>query len=1270
MVFSQTGSWNYKDSVQWGKIVQEKVSNYDVINILNFEKAEYLSDNPGIPCVFKSIDLPYSGKISVKLINTSFVKLNEQESNVLPGDIFFPEQINPEAHIVFERGLPKAEIYFFPFRNSNHGIEKLTHYELTISLEPKLETFSSFYTEKTERESSNSALSSGRWYKIGITNTGIHKISKSFLNTLGLKTDEIDPRNIRLFGNGGQQLPEKNSDYYPDDLMENAIFIAGETDGKFDENDYLLFYGMGSTSWRYDPLKSVFRHSKNIYADTAWYFITTDLGPGKRISNQESFNGISSIQVTDYDDFKFIENDEENVLKSGRRWVGNKMEILDNYSFSFSFPDITQGPHKLISNLVARNVTPSQGGGFPESAMGVAINGQNFTQTIPKLNGAGYLDTYCKENESTFSFSGTNSNITINISKLNPTSTAWIDYLILNVKRNLKFSGSQLPFRNQSATGTGKISEFILSNANQNILIWDLTNPYEIKNQEYSLNGNLLSFKSETSVLKEYIALNPGGTFPFPIPAGSIANQNLHGTEAVDLVIVCPPIFSNAGKRLAEHHRTQDNMKVSLVSPQEIYNEFSSGKQDIAGIRNYLKMLYNKTTTSGAGLKYLLLIGDGSYDPKNRIKNNTNFIPTYESAESFSPIGSYASDDFYGLLDPDEGSNIGSSGAGKLDIGIGRLPVSNSAEADAVADKIIHYSTSRSTLNDWRNIICFVSDDEDNNDHLEQAEAVSGIIQNNHPEFNIEKIYLDAYQQISGSGGQRYPQVNADIENRISRGSLIMNYAGHGGEQSLALERVITIPDINGWKNKDNLTFFITATCEFSRFDNPEFTSAGEYVILNPDGAGVGLLSTTRLTFSSSNKALNLNVMDTIIGKMNNRHLTLGETMQIAKNQTGSSVNNRSFALLGDPAMTLAFPTYEVVTTHINDKPVGESADTINALQLVNVKGFVSDGTGPMTTFNGVVFPTVFDKPTNAVTLSNDGQNSPARKFNIQRNVIFKGPVSVKNGYFSFSFVVPQDIKFNLDKGKISYYARQNESMKDANGSFNNITIGGHAKNPILDDQGPDIKLFMNTDKFISGGITNENPDLLAYIEDDIGINTAGTGIGHDITAVLDGKSNDPIVLNDFYEAEKDDFTKGSIRYPFKNLTPGRHTLTVKVWDIANNSSEATIDFVVVKSSEINITQVMNYPNPFNTNTQFFFEHNQAGVSLEVDINIFSMSGKLAKTIQTNIQTEGFTSESISWDGTDDYGNKLAKGIYFYRVGVQTHDGKRAEKFEKLVIFN
>ena len=1260
--YSAIGQQNQSISrtIVWNKLQEIKISKYDTKKLIHFDKAQYTDQNSDLPIYTEAIPLKSAASsVSATITNASYGPLSPEEQKIAQNFVGLTSSPQLEAVVLLEMKKPILQYSIVPFRKYGNFIEKLITFTVEYTTVNAVNTF-----RATNTTALNSVLASGNWIKIGIVETGLYKLTPAQLISLGFNVNS-DPRNFRIYGNGGLQLPERNSDYYPDDLYENAILVNGESDGIWNDGDAAFFYAKGNTRWTYDAVKGIFKHSRNLYSDTSWYFITADLGQGRRISSQAQTSGVSSLTVNTFDDYKFIENDEENFLKSGRRWFGNKMEVVNSHTFNFSFDNLTGGQHKAIIGLAARNTTPNN--------FSININGQTFTQIVPALNSTGYLDTYARENESIFNYTGNSNNSSVNITKLTGSSIGWVDYVILNVKRSLRFNGNQLSFRSKEATTNGGVVKYELGNVNGDVRLWDVTDYRNPLNQQFTLNGSTLNLTIQMDSLKEYLAFNPFGTaFPTPFSGGNVNNQNLHATAQVDMIIVAPSQFSGPANQLAEHHRKFDNMTVTVVNPKLIYNEFSSGNQDIAAIRNFAKMFYNRAETIDDTPKYLLLFGDGSYDPKNRISVNTNIIPTYESVESINPIGSFCSDDFYGLLDPNEGSNIHLANGGALDLGIGRFPVNTVVEAQAIVDKTIHYATSRECLNDWRNVITFIADDEDSADHSDQAESVSSIVNQFHPEYTIEKIYLDAYQQVTGTGGQTYPQVNTDITNRIERGTLVMNYAGHGGEQSLALERVITIPEINDWENFDNLTLFITATCEFSRFDNPEFTSAGEYVILNPSGGGIGLFTTVRLTFSSSNQALNRNIMDTLFTIQNGSHLRLGEILRVGKNATGSSFNNRSFALLGDPAIMLSFPKYNVQTISTNAVPATTSGipDTLSALEYVTIKGFIADdNNNPVTTFNGVCVPTVYDKAVTVSTLQNDS-DSPFRQFQVRRNVIFRGPVTVTNGYFTCNFVVPQDIQFNYGYGKISYYAYQNNSLVDAGGYFNNIIVGGIADSAVTDNEGPQIRLFMNNEQFVNGGMTNESPDFLALVEDDIGINTVGTGVGHDITAVLDGNTTNPIVLNDFYEAAQDNFRKGKVIYPFRNLAEGKHTIVFKVWDVANNSATASIDFVVIRSTDLALNHVLNYPNPFTTNTQFFFEYNQPGVPVNVDVQIFTVSGKLVKTLESNFASTGFRSDPIAWNGLDDFGDRIGRGVYVYRLRVRTSDGKSAEKFEKLVILN
>jgi len=629
---------------------------------------------------------------------------------------------------------------------------------------------------------------------------------------------------------------------------------------------------------------------------------------------------------------------------------------------------------------------------------------------------------------------------------------------------------------------------------------------------------------------------------------------------------------------------------------------------------------------------YVLLFGDATYDYLNlqtEEVNNSNLVPTFESHESRHPISTFCTDDYFVLMDANEGSDIDKNG--KPDLAVGRIPCNTLTEAKNVVDKIIHYKAIQSN-GSWLNDYTIIADDEDGNLHFNDSESHSKKLAAISDNINIDKIYLDAYEQVSTTGGGRYPEVNAAINRKMETGTFILNYVGHGGESGFAHERILQVGDIEGWKNKDNMPLFITATCSFSPYDNPERKdSAGERVILREEGGAIAIVSTVRVVYASQNKILNGAFIDHLFTKENNEHLPLGTIMQYAKASTPVTTNVRKFALLGDPALVLNYPKHEVTTTKINDIPIAEFKDTLKSLSKVKISGEVLGyDQAKMDDFNGTVFPSIFDKSVTLQTLAND-EGSSVAEFDVQNKIIFKGQSKVTNGSFDFEFIIPKDIKLFYGKGKISYYALDEKTGKDATGSYKDIVIGGIAEEAAADNQKPEIELYMNNTDFIFGGTTNENPDLLALLFDDSGINTVGNGIGHNITGILDGDESNPIILNDYYRAAENDFSKGTIRYPLKNLEEGKHTLKLRAFDVHNNWNEAYLE-------------------------------------LQAQINIYTLTGKLVKTIQQILPSDAFRVSGMVWDGLDQHQNKLGRGTYIYKVILQNGEETFSSNFQKLML--
>ncbi|MBK5270532.1 MAG: type IX secretion system sortase PorU, partial [Bacteroidia bacterium] len=774
---------------------------------------------------------------------------------------------------------------------------------------------------------------------------------------------------------------------------------------------------------------------------------------------------------------------------------------------------------------------------------------------------------------------------------------------------------------------------------------------------------------NDCSKLREYAAFN-STKFLIPTVVGKIANQDLHNTSAADLLIVTHSTLLPQAQRLAQLHQQQNGLRALVVTTDQVYNEFGSGSPDPVAIRDFVKMYYDKYGTIAANKPlYLLLFGDASFDYKDRLNNNSNLVPAYENNFSLDPLSTYVSDDFYGFLDDNEDINS-SSIANYLDIGIGRIPAQNIDEAKNFIDKEEAYLNPKS-LGPWRNNLTFVADDEDGNLHLQDAETITSTVSSNAPVFNQQKIYLDAFQQESGSGGSHYPQVNQAINNQIYNGTLIWNYSGHGGPRRLAEEIILDQDMVNGWSNSSKLPLFITASCDFAPYDNPTISSIGENILLRPKTGAIALMTTTRVVFAFSNRIMNNNYLQLALQPdANGKYKTLGEAVKDAKNytyQTSSDIiNNRKFTLLGDPALALAFPQLKVQATKINGIPVAQ-ADTLRATETIVMEGEITDVQGSLlTNFNGNVYPTVFDKPQTINTLAND-PTSQVTSFSTQTNSLFKGKASVINGKFSFTFKVPKDINYQYGNGKLSLYAE--DGKKDANGFFTGFIVGGAGNGIGGDNEGPEINPYLNDEKFVNGGITNQNPVLIVKLADSSGINTVGTSIGHDIVATLDNDNGKFFILNDFYQGNLNSYQQGVVHFQLPDLEAGPHSIKIKAWDVLNNSSEVVLEFTVAKNEELVLDHVLNYPNPFTTNTHFWFEHNKPGQNLQVKVQIFTLTGRVIKSIKQTINSAGNRSNELEWNGKDEYGDRVGRGVYLYRLSVTDLENKKKEYVGKLVIF-
>lgn len=1110
----------------------------------------------------------------------------------------------------------------------------------------------------------SSVLSSGKWFRMAVTTDAVYRIDYSTIRSIGLD----NPTNPRIYGNNCGQLSYYNDDASPDDLREIASYLHTGADGVFNEGDHLLFYARGTGRWKYDPEKEEYGYLRHNYSDTAYYFITSSAQPGQRTESSEMPSS-SPGYFSDTSDALWIHEEEnDNLLKSGREWYQPVSQLAPAAFIPGFSPILASEPVKYQIRALARASGISVFRFYEEDekladiyAEGVELSSTTGTYArIVEATGSSIPGSTSPSYELRFYNNG------------DVSAKGWVDYIVLQGRKSNIFTGSAFFITDSRSVAHQQITEFTINSAVEETVIWDVTNPIKPSVINFTRNGNNLSFIASTDTLRTFIVFTPGRALVPLINNLPVSNQDLHSSGPAEMIILAHPDFKNHASKLSELHSRNSGLVSLVVTPEQIYNEFSGGIPDISAIRNFVRMKYLKQAGSSKPIRYLLLFGDGSYDNRTKPPLNPCFIPTYQSKNSNVIISSFTSDDFYGLLEEGEGEDEGT-----LDIGIGRLPVSDTTEAGIILRKIERYM-SPAVIGAWKNTVTLVADDEDGNTHMNDAEGLARLLNDSVPEINVKKIYFDAFRQLTMAGGQSYPDATRALNEVIQKGSLIVNYTGHGNELSLGHEQVLTTQTIRQWKNSPRLPLFITATCEFSRFDDAEINpltnerkeknSAGEIILLSKEGGGIALMSTTRLVYSAPNYSLNYNILDVAFDRdRDGNPLRLGDIIRTAKNKTESGVNRRNFVLLGDPAMKPAWPfTGKIVTDSINGKPASETNDTLRALSIVTIAGHIEKMPGiTADDFNGIIEPLVFDKPLRTNTLANDG--GPPMEFYLPGNILFSGETKVSNGRFSFRFMVPRDIDYNMGRGKISYYA-YNE-ITDINGFYDRIIAGGFSEMAATDTSGPVIRLFLNDTLFRNGGMTDPDPVLLAMISDPGGINTAGSGIGHDITCWIDNDRSSSFTLNHLFENDFDSYSNGRISYRISGLSAGHHTITLKAWDNFNNSSETSVSFVVESQVGFVLKNAMNYPNPFTENTYFTAEHNRPGKEADVTVTIYNLTGAVIKTLKAHVCPEGFMLPPLEWNGRDSGNRETAKGIYLYRIIVNNQDGETNSISGRLIIY-
>jgi hypothetical protein len=1219
------------------------------------------------------LDNGYADPTSLKVSNIKYGTPSTAELSKINRDLV-PNTPSYTIESSRARDLIYTTIMISPVVNSGGTLKKVTSFSLDYKKKSNI-------GNQRRIPITNSVLASGSWYKFKIERTGVHRLDKDFLNGLGMNTDGINPRNLKIYGHGGKPLPLQNNLNNNFDPPQNAIQVVGEEDGSFDSGDAILFYAI-STKGYDDTEDNINNTNLNPYSDDTFYYVTADGDAGLRVQPMVESNAQPVTVIDQFNDYQFHEVDDFSPGLVGRRWFGNRFDIQSDQTYEFDFPNlVTNGaPMKVVIEAAAASES--------STSMAVSVNGTSVDPLIFfKIGGQVVLTTDRFEGD--VPASGASNTVTVDLSynnSGNPSSIGYLDYISIDALRQLKGVNGQLAFQYNNAATLIGAGDYQISDASQFTQVWDVTNPGFITFKQNENGSDTFGFKATLGEIRKYVAINPNDYFaPIQIAQSQIQNQNLKGTifndesgnfKDLDYVIITAPFLIQPALRLANHHKNITGLNVKVVTTDRIYEEFSSGKQDISAIRNFVRYIYENASSEDKRIKYIGLLGDTSVDYKNRLVNNNNIVPTFHTLSSTSTHDSYMSDDFFVMMDPNEGTMAANH---KMDIAVGRIIADEVGLANAMVDKIINYSTQVSYGN-WRNNFILISDDVDKSGEkiLEfNLDALGDEISRQKPFVNVKKIHSDAYQQETSAGGKRYPKVNEAIKNDIELGAVIINYFGHGGEDGLAGEFIYTKNIAKNLKNKNKYPCLVTLTCELTKFDNPLRITAGELTYWNREGGAIALLTTTRSISIGTGVQFNERLASELFGFGVEIPNTPAESLRKAKSLILTD-ERRVVFFIGDPAMPLAFPKKEIRLTTLNGLPISQATDTLKALSRVRIGGEVVNESGTiLTNYSGVLEAKVFDKNVLRQTLGNDGSTETLPNGSTQLIILdfitlgealFNGKATVVNGTFEFEFVMPRDTQIPVGNGRISFYAQRNGVLEDQTGVNLDILVGGLNENAPADDQGPIINLFMNDESFVSGGITNDSPILIAKLQDENGLNTA-SGIGHDMIAILDGDESNPYVLNEYYQAEVDDYTKGTLNYKLRDLEDGLHTVTVKVWDVYNNSSTQDLQFIVAGNDSLEITQVLNYPNPFVSYTEFWFNHNRPFEPLEVQVQVFTVTGKVVWTKNEIITTDGFLSRDITWDGKDDFGDRIGKGVYVYKITVKsTLTNKRVEKFEKLVI--
>lgn len=1129
-------------------------------------------------------------------------------------------------------------------------------------------------SEEANRYAAHSVLASGKWVKIRVKNEGVYAISKSKLQQMGFS----NPDKVCLYGYSLPILPETYIEDINDDLTE--IPLWRRNDGS------LLFYSPGTIKWqRKQNSSTVFTRLNNPYSSYIYYFVTEKAEGQPANMEKESVTLQNTVEETNtFPEHSIIEKDEISLLNSGRAFFDS-----DNYqngnkkSYTISTKGIAAPSVSLNVQFVSTN----------GSKLNVTADSTAFS-TITIRNIAEYEFGILVSRTFTFEKSLTESSTVTLLHTRDTGISGHLDYIITCYTRKLDLAGSNyLAFRSQDNSSSKR---YAINGANENTRVWCVSTP----NKTYELSGTLENGKYVVSTdldspKKEYVAVNTTATFPEPEIVGSIKNQDLHALSNIDFVIIVPANnkLTAQAQRLADAHTQYDSLRCVVVRADEIYNEFSSGTPDATAYRRFMKMLYDKAETAKDRPKNLCLFGDGVWDnkmitPTMAKSNPDDYLLCYESENSLHHTDSYVLEEYYTLLADGKGIKPLKD---KPDCGVGRIPVTTANEARNVVDKLIGY-INNSHAGTWKNTICFMADDGNANTHMKDADGVAKQVEALFPDYRLRKIYWDSYNREESGAGHSYPDAYNDIMNQMEEGALIMNYTGHGSARTLSHEQVLKRADFEEW-SFPYLPLWFIAACDITPFDMGTENIATT-ALQNPKGAAVGMVTTTRTVYAAQNSKINLAFMKHVLAqKEAGRQYTLGEALAQSKcdligNGAMShrdSLNKVHYVLIGDPAISLPVPTYKVQVDKINNIGTNENTiPTISAGSIVSVQGHIVDEDGnEAPSFNGIISPTVFDNMEFITCNNNAKEDVTPFQFYARTRTLFAGSDSIKNGRFDFTFPVPLDINYSDENGLMCFYAINSDKSIEANGNFHNFAVGGTDQNISNDQQGPVLTASLNGEKFSNASIStsdsiisnvlqtssvmmHETPYFIGVIQDENGINTTGSGIGHEIAVIVDNDPNMTFDLNRTFKYATGTWTTGSVYCSLPELSTGKHKLLFRAWDILNNPSTLEVEFEVLKGLRPNMLSLQIQGPVRNNELTLIIENDRPNSTLNIDVRIFDMAGReVWNGRETGVSESNYYTYTCNLNGANGH---LQPGVYICKASISTGNGSQASASKKFLV--